>query len=64
MKVQVDQQLCQGHTLCAMIAPHSFELSELDGHSSPIDELVPEDRQEKVREAVDSCPERAISIAE
>ncbi|BCK55091.1 MULTISPECIES: ferredoxin [Nocardia] len=64
MKVHVDQERCQGHTLCAMIAPKSFELSEIDGHSSPVDESVPDDQREQVREAVHSCPERAISIAE
>ncbi|WP_327116861.1 ferredoxin [Nocardia sp. NBC_01730] len=62
MKVQVDSQRCQGHTLCAMIAPNSFELSELDGHSSPVDEDVPVEEQDKVREAAHSCPEQAISI--
>ncbi|MGW5375665.1 ferredoxin [Nocardia sp. NPDC003999] len=64
MKVRVDQQRCQGHTLCAMIAPQSFELSEIDGHSSPVGESVPAEQQDQVREAVHSCPERAISIAE
>ncbi|MFE6921944.1 ferredoxin [Nocardia sp. NPDC057663] len=64
MKVQVDAQRCQGHTLCAMIAPQAFELSDIDGHSSPVDEQVPADQQEQVREAVHSCPERAISLAE
>ncbi|WP_280266941.1 ferredoxin [Nocardia wallacei] len=64
MKVRVDQERCQGHTLCAMIAPKAFELSEIDGHSSPVDETVPTDQQEQVREAVHSCPERAISITE
>lgn len=62
MKVQVDSQRCQGHTLCAMIAPHSFELSDIDGHSAPVDEDVPTEHQEQVREAAHSCPERAITI--
>ncbi|MFD4459093.1 ferredoxin [Nocardia sp. NPDC058480] len=64
MKVQVDAQRCQGHTLCAMIAPQAFELSDIDGHSAPVDEQVPADQQEQVREAAHSCPERAISLAE
>ncbi|GGN97393.1 ferredoxin [Nocardia rhizosphaerihabitans] len=64
MKVHVDQKRCQGHTLCAMIAPQSFELSDIDGHSSPLREAVPSDQQEQVREAVHSCPERAITLAE
>jgi ferredoxin len=46
-----------------MIAPKAFELSEIDGHSSPVHEEVPADQEEAVREAVRSCPERAISLS-
>ena len=62
MKVRVDAQRCQGHTLCAMIAPKMFQLDEVDGHSSPVSEDVPGDQQEQVREAAHTCPERAITI--
>ena len=64
MKVQVDSERCQGHTLCKMIAPDSFELNEIDGSSSPVSEVVPPDQEDAVREAVHSCPEQAISIEE
>lgn len=64
MKVFVDPARCQGHTLCAMIAPDSFELSDIDGTSSPVNEEVPPDQQEAVREAAQSCPEQAITIEE
>ncbi len=63
MKVHVDPERCQGHTLCAMIAPEVFQLDEIDGHSSPISEDVPADLEAKVAEAVRSCPEQAISIS-
>ncbi|NKY50886.1 ferredoxin [Nocardia vermiculata] len=62
MKVHVDPERCQGHTLCAMVAPKSFELSDIDGHSSAVSEDVPPDQEEQVREAAQSCPERAITI--
>jgi ferredoxin len=62
VKVRVDSGRCQGHTLCAMIAPDSFVLSDIDGTASPVDDIVPEDQQDAVREAVSSCPEQAISI--
>ncbi|MEU6541186.1 ferredoxin [Streptomyces sp. NPDC047000] len=62
MKVRVDPERCQGHTLCAMRAPKAFRLSEIDGHSSPVSEEVPDDQQDEVVEAVRSCPERAISV--
>ncbi|KUH67672.1 ferredoxin [Mycolicibacterium novocastrense] len=64
MKVHVDSTRCQGHTLCAMIAPDMFELSEVDGSSSAVAEVVPADQEERVREAAQSCPEQAIVLDE
>lgn len=64
MKVSVDSERCQGHTLCAMIAPQMFVLSEVDGSSSAVCEVVPPDQQELVREALSSCPEQAIVVEE
>jgi ferredoxin len=46
-----------------MIAPKVFQLDEIDGHSSPVSEVVPVDQEDKVAEAVRSCPEQAISIS-
>jgi len=62
MKVHVDPQRCQGHTLCAMIAPDMFTLSDLDGTSSAMCDVVPSDQEELVQEAARSCPEQAIVI--
>jgi ferredoxin len=64
VKVWVDPERCQGHTLCSMIAPDSFQLSDIDGSSSAIDEVVPADREDQVREAAHSCPEQAIFITD
>ena len=64
MKVWVDSERCQGHTLCSMIAPDSFELSDIDGSSSAVNEVVPTDQEDLVREAAQSCPEQAILITE
>lgn len=62
MKVSVDASRCQGHTLCSMIAPESFQLDDVDGHASPVCEIVPAEHQDAVREAAQSCPEQAIVI--
>ena len=64
MKVWVDSERCQGHTLCSMIAPDSFQLSDIDCSSSAINEVVPADQQDQVREAAQSCPEQAILITD
>lgn len=64
MKVWVDPERCQGHTLCAMIAPESFQLSDIDGSSSAVNEVVPDDQVDQVREAAQSCPEQAIILSD
>ena len=50
--------------MCAMIAPEMFVLSEVDGSSSAVCEVVPPDQEDLVREAAHSCPEQAIRIEE
>jgi ferredoxin len=62
VKVRVDPERCQGHTLCAMIAPDMFELSDVDGTSSAVAVVVPSDQEELVSEAARSCPEQAIQL--
>ncbi|MCA4752535.1 ferredoxin [Mycolicibacterium fortuitum] len=62
MKVSVDASRCQGHTLCSMIAPDSFVLDDVDGHASPVSDVVPADQEDAVREAAHSCPEQAIVV--
>ena len=62
MRVKVDPDRCQGHTLCAMAAPDVFVLSDFDGHSSVCVDVVPAELEEAVRGAVNTCPERAIEI--
>jgi ferredoxin len=64
VKVWVDPERCQGHTLCSMIAPDSFLLSDIDGSSSAISEVVPAEQQDRVREAAQSCPEQAIIVTD
>lgn len=64
VKVRVDSERCQGHTLCAMIAPDMFRLHDIDGTASAVSEHVPLDQEELVREAAHSCPEQAIAIEE
>jgi len=64
VKVRVDSDRCQGHTLCSMIAPDSFVLDDIEGHSSAVSEDVPPDQEDVVREAAQSCPEQAITITE
>lgn len=63
MKVRVDPELCQGHTLCAMTAPELFGLRDEDGHAYAHSAEVPPELEDKAREAARSCPEQAIVLS-
>jgi ferredoxin len=63
VKILVDPDKCQGHTLCAMRAPALFTLDDIDGHSSAVVDEVPAELQDAAREAAQSCPEQAIVIS-
>ena len=64
VRVHVDQQKCQGHNRCAVLAPDLFQVDDL-GTASPIgDGVVPAGREEAAQLAVDNCPEYAVSITE
>jgi ferredoxin len=62
MKVVIDADLCQGHTLCALSAPEVFGLGEEDGHAFSLMEHVPSEFQLAATRAAQACPERAITI--
>ena len=63
MKVTVQDDVCQGHTLCAMAAPALFGLRDDDGHAYVLvtGDLAP-DQEVAARRAAEGCPERAIVL--
>jgi ferredoxin len=63
MKIRVDPERCQGHTLCSIVAPSLFELDEVDGHSRAVTDEVPAGQEEDARGAASSCPEQAIFLS-
>jgi ferredoxin len=62
MRVRVDENRCQGHTLCTLAAPELFLLRDDDGHAYLEDENVPPGLEDKARAAAATCPEQAIII--
>ena len=59
MKVEVNADLCIGCGACAAICDDVFELND-EGISESIVSEVPEDLEEDVKEAIESCPTGAI----
>ena len=62
MKAIVQPSVCQGHTLCNMVAPEIFQLQDDDGHAFVVGDVVPEDQQAAARAAAATCPEGAIEL--
>jgi len=56
-KLVVDEEKCIGCGTCVALAPGSFRLNE-KGKSEPIE--PPGESEEKIQEAIDSCPVGAI----
>lgn len=62
MKAKVYKDLCTGDGLCVETCPEVFEM-EGDTASVKV-KIVPEDLEDKCKEAADGCPSEAISIEE
>ena len=62
MKVTVDDERCRGHGVCCSICPEVFELNDAGYSEVQVDE-VPAELEAAVRDAVERCPERAITAS-
>jgi ferredoxin len=60
MRVTVDEDRCAGHGMCLTLCPEVFEMSD-DGWAVADPGEIPSDYEDAAREAIDNCPERAIS---
>lgn len=62
IKIVVDRSRCTGIGICESIAEDYFEVGD-DGALTLIrGEAVPPEELERVREAVQNCPARALSL--
>ena len=60
MKATVDDQRCRGHGVCLTICPEVFTLTD-DGYAVAQEGEVPAELEAEVADAVQSCPEQAIT---
>ncbi len=61
MKVFVDPDTCLGCGVCETIAPEIFQLGD-EGIALVLLDPVPESLRDLVQQAVEECPEGAISF--
>ena len=61
MKALVDADICMGCGICEVIAPKVFRL-DMEPYAVVLGSEVPAGEEGRVREAMDQCPEQAISV--
>lgn len=61
MRLTLNTQACQGHGRCYSYAPELFDADD-EGHSLLLVTDVPADQETAARQAVESCPEKAIAL--
>ncbi len=62
--VRVDPDACQGHGLCYVTSDKLFMIDDGDGKARVLLDPLPEDLEDDALDAVDACPEQAITIVE
>ena len=61
MNVSIDESGCIGCGLCIQVCPEVFEMGD-SGVAEVIMEEVPENLEDSVQEAADSCPVEVITV--
>lgn len=61
MKVHVDDDRCRGHGVCVAVCPDVFTLTD-DGYAEAVTPEVGDELRAPVTEAVEGCPEHAITL--
>jgi len=62
MKVRIDQETCQGHNRCYMLAPELFDVDDEGTAVERGDGSVAPELEDKARLAYDNCPEYAVEL--
>jgi ferredoxin len=66
MRLSVEHTLCRGHGRCYTVAPDLLEDDDDEGYVTARGQVVdvPADQADAARDAMGSCPERAIRLIE
>ncbi|GAB16727.1 putative 3Fe-4S ferredoxin [Gordonia effusa NBRC 100432] len=63
MRIKADFDLCESNAICVGMAPDIFDLDD-DDYLVILQEEVPAERVEELRQVVASCPKSALSLDE
>lgn len=64
MKVHFDATKCSGYGRCAEVCPSVFRMGEFGYAELVAGGVVPAGDEAKAQEAMQECPEKAISVLE
>ena len=67
MRVRIDLDLCQGHSVCQGEAPEIFRVVDRPGDYARVEVILerpPEELRPKAEAAARYCPNRVITIVE
>lgn len=62
MRVTVDDERCRGHGVCISVCPEVFLLSD-GGYAEAQTTDIPVEFDGPVQDAIQSCPEQALTAA-
>ena len=62
-RIELDEDLCQGHAMCELEAPDVFKVPKR-GVVEILDPEPSDNLREDVERAIDMCPTRALSLIE
>ena len=60
-KIEVDFELCESNGVCMGIIPEVFHLDD-DDYLHVLQDEVPPENEEQIKESVRQCPRQAIAI--
>ncbi len=61
MRISVDRERCQGHSMCVILAPEIYTVTD-DGYNEQDDFDVTVGQEDQARRGAGACPERAITL--
>ncbi|ANY24843.1 MULTISPECIES: ferredoxin [Gordonia] len=63
MRIKADFDLCESNAICVGMAPDFFDLDDND-YLVILQEDIPADRVEELRQVAANCPKSALSVVE
>ena len=64
MRVRIDTDRCQGHQMCAVVAPEIFGADDYGNAVILVEGDLTEQQQMQARRGAGNCPEQAVIIDE